>query len=304
METQRRLRLRELGKGDWDLLIKRIRNGECTPFLGAGACAGVLPLASEIAQEWADEYDYPLTDSTNLIKVAQYLAVEYNDWLFPKMLIKERFEKVVPNFKLPSEIHGVLAELPLPLYITTNYDDFMYQALTLNEKKEPVQELCRWNAKVENLKSRLDDSSFCPSAEQPVVFHLHGHTNTVPSMVLTEDDYLDFLINTGKDMNTGQNKVLLPSWIESAFTRSSLLFLGYSLSDANFRVVFRSLVTYMQKNFGMAHVSVQLTPGGLSDDQLERALKYLDTYFRELKVKVYWGTCEEFAKDLRERMGL
>ena len=65
-----------LNKADWDLLVGRIKDGKCTPFLGAGACAGVLPLAREIAQKWADEYDYPLSDTTNLIQVAQFLAVQ------------------------------------------------------------------------------------------------------------------------------------------------------------------------------------------------------------------------------------
>ena len=78
MEVQTKLRLRELKKGDWDLLISRIRKGECTPFLGAGACAGTLPLASEVAHRWAEDYDFPLlADNGNLIKVAQ--CVEYID---------------------------------------------------------------------------------------------------------------------------------------------------------------------------------------------------------------------------------
>ena len=116
-------------------------------------------------------------------------------------------------------------------------------------------------------------------------------------MVLTEDDYLDFLINVGDDRR------LLPHPIEKAFVQTSLLFLGYRLADANFRVVFRSLVNYLQRNFTRAHVSVQLAPDGLSDEQRDKALAYLDSYFKELKIRVYWGTCEEFAEDPTERMG-
>ena len=44
---------------DWDLLLKRINKGNCTPFLGAGVCYGVLPLGAEIAKEWVEEYGYP-----------------------------------------------------------------------------------------------------------------------------------------------------------------------------------------------------------------------------------------------------
>ena len=34
---------------DWTLLLRRIKDGKCTPFLGAGACYGALPLGSTLA---------------------------------------------------------------------------------------------------------------------------------------------------------------------------------------------------------------------------------------------------------------
>jgi hypothetical protein len=295
---------RTLTKVDWDLLIGRIRDGKCTPFLGAGACAGVIPLASEIATEWATAYDYPLSDTTNLIQVAQFLAVQAQESRFPKDLLKRRVGKLSPDFDRPTEIHSVLAGLPLPIYITTNYDDFMMRALELQDK-QPVAELCRWNKRAkDSMTSSIEErtsifeegSEFTPDAKTPVVFHLHGSFIEPDSMVLTEDDYLDFLINVGDD------RKLLPHPVEKAFVQTSLLFLGYRLADSNFRVVFRSLVNYLQRNFTRAHVSVQLAPDALSEEQQDRALAYLDSYFKELKVRVYWGTCEEFASDLKARM--
>ena len=296
---------RMLTEVDWDLLIGRIRDGKCTPFLGAGASVGVIPLAGTIARQWADKYDYPLPDRGNLIQVAQFLAVQAQESTFPKTQLKRLVGDVTPDFNRPTEIHSVLARLPLPIYITTNYDDFMFQALSLVDKK-PVAELCRWNKRLpestnssaEIRKSAFDEGSeFALSPETPVVFHLHGSFTEPDSMVLTEDDYLDFLINVGDDRR------LLPHPIEKAFVQTSLLFLGYRLADANFRVVFRSLVNYLQRNFTRAHVSVQLAPDGLSNEQRDKALAYLDSYFKELKIRVYWGTCEEFAEDLTQRMG-
>jgi SIR2-like protein len=296
---------RMLTEVDWDLLIGRIRDGKCTPFLGAGASVGVIPLAGTIARQWADKYDYPLPDRSNLIQVAQFLAVQAQESTFPKTQLKRLIGNATPDFNRATEIHSVLARLPLPIYITTNYDDFMFQALSLAEKK-PVAELCRWNKRLadstmvsaETRRSAFDEGSeFMPTPETPVVFHLHGSFLEPDSMVLTEDDYLDFLINVGDDRR------LLPHPIEKAFVQTSLLFLGYRLADANFRVVFRSLVNYLQRNFTRAHVSVQLAPDGLSNDQRDKALAYLDSYFKELKIRVYWGTCEEFAEDLTQRMG-
>ncbi len=315
MEVQTKLRLRELKKGDWDLLISRIRKGECTPFLGAGACAGTLPMAKDVAVKWAQSYDFPLADNENLIKVAQFLAVDQQDVEFPKLLLQQEFDPIKPpDFDRHDEVHGVLAELPLPIYITTNYDSFMVKALK-SRGKQPVAQVCRWwDEEIEKVLTGVaksnkvvketlqaifeEEPDFDPSDKRPIVFHMHGNTAVPHTMVLTEDDYLDFLIKMG------ENKDLLPSRIRRAFTENSLLFLGYSLTDSNFRVVFRSLVSYMRGNFGKAHVSVQLTPDGLPEEQLENALKYLDSYFQKLKIHVYWGTCREFTADLRQKMGI
>ncbi|MFC1717077.1 SIR2 family protein [Candidatus Poribacteria bacterium] len=283
---------------DWRLLLTRIRNGECTPFLGAGACYGVLPLGAEIAGEWAQEYSYPLDDSCQeLARVSQFLAVEYDN-MFPKGELARKLQNAAPpDFSKPHEPHSVLADFPLPIYITTNYDNFMMQALT-SRNRAPKQELCQWNELLKNQPSVLGpESDFEPTAANPVVFHLHGHFGVPQSMVLTEDDYLDFLVEISRYQE------LLPPRIEEAFASTSLLFLGYRLTDWDFRVLFRSIVSYLAKSLGMTHVSVQLVPGGdaVSDEQREKAREYLGRYFDDQKIRVYWGTCQEFITELKER---
>ena len=37
------------------------------------------------------------------------------------------------------------------------------------------------------------------NAANPLVYHFHGHVNELNSMVVTEDDYLDFLANLAED---------------------------------------------------------------------------------------------------------
>jgi hypothetical protein len=201
----------------------------------------------------------------------------------------------------------LLADLPLPVYITTNYDDFMMQALrraqsAAGSNKVPIREVCRWNKHIEGqLKGKpsvfKSTKSSKISVQSPVVFHLHGHTDLAESMVLTEDDYLDFLVNISKDED------MIPPRIEEAMVRSSLLFLGYRLSDWNFRVLFRSLVSYLERSMTRAHISVQLVPlkENAPDEQKRKAQDYLHRYYDDLKIRVYWGTADEFAKELRDR---
>jgi hypothetical protein len=64
---------------DWELLLGRIHAGKCTPFLGAGACWPTLPMAKEIAREWAKLHKYPLDDKEDLARVAQFVGVRRDD---------------------------------------------------------------------------------------------------------------------------------------------------------------------------------------------------------------------------------
>ncbi len=293
----------KLSEDDWTLLIGRIKDGKCTPFVGAGACYGTIPTASKIAEDWAGKEGFPFDDCTDLAKVAQFLSVKY-DAIRPKdMFIKQFKDVVAPDFDDLYEPHRVLSDLPLPIYITTNYDDYLFRALSRTEygsgkTKSPQRELCKWNQQIGGgrSKARKRITRLDADVERPIVFHLHGHMGLPESMVLTEDDYLDFLINLAKDSE------LLPARLQEAFTGTSLLFVGYSLNDWNFRVLFRSVVGYLEKSLLRAHISVQLAPvkETASQEQRRGAEDYLNRYFENLKIRVYWGTAREFAKELRE----
>jgi hypothetical protein len=289
-----------LSESDWTLLLERISNKECTPFIGAGACAGTIPLASELASQWADEHDWPLKDPPNLAQVAQFLAIE-GDPTAPKDKLRKQLRGITPpDFSRPCDPHRVLADLKLPIYITTNYDSFMLQALRRSEA-DPKRELCRWNQWLREHPSELEDD-YKPTPANPLVYHLHGHCGVLESMVLTENDYLQFLVELSKD---GSER-LLPPEIRAALATTSLLFVGYSLSDWDFRVLFRSLMGSLGASLGRMSVAVQLEPPSRDPpaEWLERAQHYLESYFDEIqqiKVRIYWGDAERFACELSER---
>jgi hypothetical protein len=276
----------------WDILLERIREQKCTPFLGAGAAARVLPLGRDIAEEWAREHDYPLEDVHDLTRVAQFLAIKL-DPMAPKEKIRRLLADAgTPDFGDVDEPHNILAGLPLPLYLTTNFDGFMTAALR-GRGKAPRQELCRWNDRLAARPSIFDSpDGYRPSVDEPLVYHLHGHLDTVESLVLTEDDYFDFLVNIPQ--------IGIPPLVQEALSATSLLFVGYRLADWNFRVLFRGFVELTQPSDRRLSVTVQLPPTQ-SPELRERAMSYLGRYFDKKEIVVYWGDALEFMAELRAR---
>jgi len=283
----------QLDENDWRVLLDRIQSKECTPFLGAGICYNTLPLGGEIASEWADDYQYPLAESRReLPLVAQYLAVTH-DPMFPKnQIIRKWFSAdKLPDYDLPNEPHWLLAGLPLPIYLTTNYDDFMFQALQRHGKK-PRLDMCRWNHYMQTKYKESILDSYEPTVDEPLVFHIHGHKDEKRSLVLTEDDYLDFLVHVSKD----RDNILIPPRIQEALVTTSLLFIGYSLQDWNFRVLFRGFLADQDPTLRQISIAVQLLPSDAPD-----AAPYMRKYFGNMNVRVYWGTANQFAAELRKR---
>lgn len=298
---------------DWNSILYAISEKECTPFLGAGAAAGILPLGGELAADWAREYGYPFgRDRRNLIRVAQYVAVEQGDEVLRRQ-IRSKFawrprgkylhDRVWPIFSNTNEPHTVLASLDLPIYITTNYDTYMYRALKYLNKK-PRLEICQWyKTKRETGKQVVGDVAPRrePTPQRPLVYHLHGHFSKPASMVLTEDDYIDFLINVSKN-----EEAAIPTNIRAAFRNTDFLFVGYSLEDISFRFLFRKLAEDMRGRKTIRHVSVQLQPRQYETPdsvrrRAQRQLSYLQEHFKTREVKVFWGRADEFTRELRRR---
>ncbi|MBN2005716.1 MAG: CHAT domain-containing protein, partial [Anaerolineae bacterium] len=188
----------------------------------------------------------------------------------------------------PNEPHRVLASLDLPLYLTTNCDNFMVEALAA-QGKHPRRAFCRWH---DGLPPD-DIESYEPTADAPLVYHLFGSDEEMQSLVVSEDHYLDFLSNvlTKKDR--------IPYAIRGPLAESALLFVGYNLHDWEFRVVMRGLVKTLDFKFGYNHVAVQLED--VSETGEEAARSFLQQYFQKAQINVFWGNPAQFIAELREQ---
>ncbi len=278
-----------LSEREWDALLSHIRAGKCVPVIGAGAASGVFPLGGAMAQQLADEYRYPFDDPDHLPSVTEFMAVKYGRE-YPKETVLKRWFSAIqyPDLKAVDEPHSVLAALPLPLYITTNWDDLMVRALELHGK-DPCREMCPWN---QISKKRQQERPLCGelTPEKPVVFHLHGCDEHAESMVLTETDYVDFLARL-----TYRFEDLLPQYIRDALASSALLIVGYSLMDVNFRTILRAFAHRPGED--VTHFTIQYPPP--QDDEKRQ---YIEEYFaKSVNVKVIWTTAQSFAAELFRR---
>jgi hypothetical protein len=310
----------------WPGLQRSILRGPCTPILGPGLNEQVLGSSREIAQRWAEMYHFPMAphDKEDLPHVAQFLAVNQgqrfpHDELVESMRqeILGRYENQLRNgarhapldelIKMvgkrrresdPAEPNRVLAELPFSIYITTNVDSLLEEALA-DAGKQPQSEICPWNDYIELLPSVYkDEPNYRPDTQRPLVYHLFGKLSEPDSLVLTEDDYFDHLIRATS------NKELIPKPVRRALTDAALLFLGFHLDDWNFRVLFRSIMSQAggARRLNYAHVAAQIDPEEGRILEPKGARQYLEKYFQPAHISIYWGTTEDFMRELVRRL--
>jgi hypothetical protein len=283
---------------DWQRLIDQLRRGDCTPFLGAGASVRMIPSATVLSHQYADRYEYPFTDTHNLARVMQYAEAVLRDPVDLKVEVC-RFLRSLGRMPPddPGDMHTLLASLPLKTFLTTNYDDFLVDALRQEGKKPHTAVSAWWNTDPADALLLPE-----PTPDKPIVYHLHGSWSVPASLVLTETDYLTYLVNM-VDAPAAHGRHPLPTPILLAMTKP-LLFIGYSLQDWTFRVLFHGLARDTPNRNRRRHVSVQLMPevNDSARGAESKARRYLRHYLNGWNISIFLGSASEFCQELRRRM--
>lgn len=309
----------------WPALLRNIRKGRATPILGPGLLEKLFGHQRDIARRWAERYNFPMAphNREDLPQVSQYLSVN-QEAFFPHEELAEHVRQEIikkygdglmdtqRNVSLqqlleivgtksrewdPTEPHNLLAQMPFPIYITTNPDTLLTTALTTIGKHPHIQ-LCPWNEDLEHDVCEEDAPDDDPDEQHPLVYHLFGHLHEPDSVVLTEDNYFDYLIGTTR------NNDLIPEVVRRALTDTALIFLGFQMDDWNFRVFFRSIM--QQEGRGRrsryAHVAVQIDPEEGRILEPEGARRYLESYFGDADISIFWGSVDDFVRELHAKM--
>jgi len=310
----------------WPSLITDLKDGTCTPVIGPNIADALLGTRQEIAMDWAQSYRFPMAphNRESMPQVAQYLSVNQGRRFLRLELVSHLRRTLLERYRddLPADLLGedasledllaaawtarhqreevepfsVLAQLPAPVYITTLPSRLLARALT-DAGRKPEVELCRWHEDADWPESVFDrEPGYRPTAERPLIYHLLGTFDEPQSLVLTEDEYFDFLIGVTR------NQDLVPKVVRRRLSDSALMFVGFRLDEWDFRVLYRSLLRSegRGRRDEYTHVAVQIDPEEGATIDAGRARRYLESYFHSARVSLYWGSTEHFVKELQD----
>jgi hypothetical protein len=263
-----------------------------------------LPSAKELAEYLVTGTSYPEADPRDLLRVSQYINIMRGS----STLYRKLRNKFDDDYE-PTEVHSFFATLtralkkkgysqPPQLIMTTNYDDLMEKSFaSAKERCDVVYYMAEapWKGKCIHRSNNDNDGvpikdpnlyAGLPMDERTVIFKVHGAVHRqeerLDSYVITEDDYIDYLIVPS--LNN-----IFPAQIMERIRESHFLFLGYGLRDWNLRVILSSI--WNTERLSKRSWAIQVHPSSFDK-----------TYWQRHGVGIIDLDLEDFIAILRERL--
>lgn len=203
-------------------LLDALRNQDAILFVGAGVSMNVgLPSWSKLVGEIAKQVGYDPDIFSQLgdhLTLAEYYFLLHNSlgklrsWMDTEWHSGDQRQKVNK-----SDIHRMLVTLPFSKIYTTNYDRYLEWACEAHGR--PFVKITNVGDLVHADDKKLQ------------IIKFHGDFDDDPSIVLTESSYFERLgFETPLDIK-----------LRADVLGKTILFVGYSLSDINMRLLFYKL---------------------------------------------------------------
>lgn len=285
---------------DWQVLLRSIQRGHCILLLGPGAAIDpndpqgdplpvrlALKLAAELREEnKGDELVAP----SDLAHVAQ---------IYARAMRKKRpgLELAVEDFYTPyrektTPLHLDLAALPFALCISTTPERFLLNAFAETPDKKPIYDFYHFQPDPSHARARmLTEPPEKNPENRPLVYDLYGSLDEPDSLVLSENDLLDFLVNVIREP-LGLNLYVTKRFGDPL---TSFVFIGFGFRHWYLRILLHVLKAPSERR----GPSMALEDGSFFNlpDHLKTALFFQSghlIYFHQLP----W---QDFARELRER---
>lgn len=336
-------RLKDKARPPYPEIADLLKSGRIIPFLGAGVNFGArpadarwdaktsnfLPSGAELLQYLADQSNFPKQErkKSDLAKVASYFEETIARWR-----LRERLEDIFMREYTPSKLHRCLAQIARQshedddaegtalLIVTTNYDDLTERAfrdlkrpydlvIYPTDQKENAASVLWWAHGKSEPEPRPPNTLGINLKKTNVIYKMHGSLNHMRcgpgSYVITEDDYVEFLSR----MSTS---AAVPSQFLRHFGDKHFLFLGYGLSDWNWRLILKNMRNQLPEpepgDEGGAGAKPSPRQAAAADRKLRSwAIQHRPSYLERMlwqarDVLIYDEDINDFAERLEERL--
>ncbi len=222
-----------------NILREKSETGKLIVFVGAGVSRNVegLPSWNELVDAMANAVGYKKCDACkkkednceescklkNTYSTDEYLKIPQYLYNENRRKYNNILSKKIKNVKIDAPLSSAIFDLNPAHIITTNYDNLLESSS--NELRSQY-------------KVVVEDKDLLVSDSNKYIIKMHGDINHKDSIVLKEQDYLEF----------SQRRVLIELFVKALLTNHTILFLGYSLNDYNIKLIISWLNFIRQQN--------------------------------------------------------
>lgn len=206
------------------VLKKAIAERKLVVFAGAGiSIDSGVPSWKELINELRSEINIPPSES-DFLRIAQmYFNERQQKEFIDKIREVLRYKRLRYN-----PIHEAIFELNPEHIITTNFDDLLEQVI--KSKAYPFSVIKK-------------DNEFPYAHNTKLLVKLHGDLEEA-NLVIKEDDYLEY----------SSKHPLIEGFVKGIFSTKLVLFVGYSFSDLDLKIILQTVKNILGENFQNAYL--------------------------------------------------
>jgi len=276
----------------WLRIVSALESGRCVLVTGpeiSSPSSGALDPSERLTallREGLEAERYTVNQRSLAAVAQQY---EDRQELGPEALRAVTAEFYRTNAASPGPVHHALASLPFEMILSISHDGLLLKALR-EAGKAPQNFL--YNMRADKLKNPEFDSR--GTTDKPIFYSLFGDPKIPSSLILSENDLLDFLIKTIS------GNPPLPNSLVSALKSptASFLFVGFGVKQWYLRILLKVLLR--QHELGRAGNVIATEPSGaLAADEVEQTIFFFQ---RGTRVELEFTDIASFLDEARNRL--
>jgi hypothetical protein len=207
-----------------EIIKSAIADRKLVVFAGAGTSIDAgIPSWGQLIEELRQEIDIPSHEG-DFLRIAQMYHNERQE--------KEFIDKIRSIIKHKTRRYNAIQEEIFNLgpehILTTNFDDLLEQVI--QSKAYPYSVI-------------KGDQEFPYAKNTKLLVKIHGDLDDA-NIVIKEDDYLDY----------GATHPLIESFIKGVFATKVVLFVGYSFSDVDLKIILQNVRNILGSDFQNAYL--------------------------------------------------